>query len=63
LIILNTKRYNMSCCKECPWKVENNHNNKLKNFVQRTGRKHTCHMVNPKLWDTSDDKQICKGIK
>ncbi len=52
----------MSCCKECPWKVDNNHNQKLKEFVNRTGRKHTCHMVNPKLWDTSNDKQICKGI-
>ena len=54
---------NMSCCKECPWKVENNHNQKLKEFVNRTGRKHTCHIVNPKLWDTSNEKQICKGIE
>ena len=52
----------MSCCKECPWKVENNHNQKLKEFVNRTGKRHTCHMVNPKLWDTSNEKQICKGI-
>ena len=51
------------CCKECPWKVDNNHNKKLREFSQRTGRKHTCHMVNPKLWDTSDEKQMCKGIK
>lgn len=51
------------CCKECPWKVDNNHNKKLREFTQRTGRKHTCHMVNPKLWDTSDKKQMCKGIK
>lgn len=50
------------CCKECPWKVDNNHNKKLREFTQRTGRKHTCHMVNPKLWDTSDDKQMCKSF-
>ena len=49
-------------CKECPWKVDNDHNNKLREFTQRTGRKHTCHMVNPKLWDTSNEKQMCKGI-
>lgn len=52
----------MSCCKECPYKVDNNHNRKLRQFTERTGRKHTCHMVNPKLWDTSNEKQICKGI-
>ena len=52
----------MSCCKECPYKVDNNHNRKLREFTERTGRKHTCHMVNPKLWDTSNEKQICKGI-
>ena len=51
------------CCKECPWKVDNNHNQKLREFVEKTGRKHTCHMVNSNLWDTSDDKQIFKGIK
>jgi len=50
-------------CKECPWKVDNNHNQKLKEFVNRTGRKHACHMINPKLWDTSNEKQICKGIE
>ena len=52
----------MSCCKECPYKVDNNHNRKLREFTERTGRKHTCHMVNPKLWDISNEKQICKGI-
>jgi len=53
----------MSCCKECPWKVENTHNKKIREFVERTGRKHTCHMVNPKLWDTTNDKETCKGLK
>jgi hypothetical protein len=52
----------MSCCKECPYKVDNNHNRKLREFTERTGRKHTCHMVNPKLWDTSNEKEICKNF-
>ena len=50
-------------CKECPWKVDNNHNQKLREFVERTGRKHTCHMVNPKLWDTTNERETCKGLK
>ena len=52
----------MSCCKECPYKVNNNHNRKLREFTERTGRKHTCHMVNPKLWDVSNEKEICKNF-
>ncbi len=52
----------MSCCKECPYKVDNDHNRKLREFVNRTGKKHTCHMVNPKLWDIKNDKQLCKGL-
>ena len=52
----------MSCCKECPYKVDNNHNRKLREFTERTGKKHTCHMVNPKLWDTSNEKEICKNF-
>jgi hypothetical protein len=56
------KQKNMSCCKECPYKVDNNHNRKLREFTERTGRKHTCHMVNPKLWDTSNEKEMCKNF-
>ncbi len=52
----------MSCCKECPYKVDNDHNRKLIEFVNRTGKKHTCHMVSPKLWDIKNDKQLCKGL-
>lgn len=55
-------------CKECPWKVKNNHNdNLIKTIIRwvkngsRKNTKHVCHMVNPNIWGEVNDKNVCAG--
>lgn len=53
-------------CKECPYKVKNDHNGK---FVQRfnklqdkgiIGGTHTCHMISPG-WSSPTNENVCIG--
>jgi hypothetical protein len=51
-------------CKECPWKVSNNHNEKIKNFSKRTKKVHNCHMTEgvKDFWNPTE-KHVCKNFK
>lgn len=51
-------------CKECPWRVRNNHNDMIVGFSKRMDKPHNCHMVNggKNLWEISE-KTICYGRK
>lgn len=61
----------MSCrtvCKECPWVVRTNHNDKMISNIERLfengslkTKNHRCHMIDHKLWAGTDDKNICIG--
>ena len=50
----------MKHCKEGPWFVKNNHNNKLTENINRLFKNgslhdttHKCHMKNPNIWEKS----------
>ena len=52
-----------NCCGECPYKVSNNHNDKIVNFAKRTGKKHKCHMIKDgNFWEPTEKNQ-CHGNK
>lgn len=59
---------NRKCCKECPWTVRNNHNDKMieniNKFVNNgtfKDKKHKCHMIDPKIWGDVNSENICVG--
>lgn len=37
-------------CKECPYKIDNNHNKKLLKFVRKNNTPHKCHMKDARIW-------------
>lgn len=51
-------------CKECPWKKENSnqHNNMITEFSNKHNKKHNCHMIDPKLWDIKNEKNVCRNF-
>jgi len=51
-------------CKECPWKIKNQHNKKITDFSERMSKAHNCHMTEgvKKFW-TPDEKYICKHFR
>jgi hypothetical protein len=61
----------MSCrkpCKECPWKNDNQHNLKFRNYVdkfEKIGKpNHKCHMIDVDIWAYKSDvnsDNICVG--
>ena len=52
-------------CKECPHIIRNRNNDIIVNFVERTGKRHNCHMTEGKknLWGVTDEKIECYGSK
>ena len=57
-------------CKECPWVVRTNHNDKMISNIERLVKSgslknkiHRCHMINRDLWAVVDSKNICIGSK
>lgn len=57
-------------CSECPWKVNNNHNNNLIQVIKRwvtagvrENTEHRCHMISTDLWKPTDENNICIGSK
>lgn len=53
---------NRKTCKECPWTVNNIHNNKFIEFIKKHNKKHNCHMLNKKMYDVNES-QLCEGFK
>lgn len=61
----------MNCrkpCKECPWKVENQHNLKFRKYVDKMKsigkNNHACHMINNDIWGGKSEintNNICIG--
>jgi hypothetical protein len=53
-------------CKECPWVVENRHNQTIKNHSIKHEKRHNCHMISYEksggLWDIKKEYQ-CVGNK
>jgi hypothetical protein len=53
-------------CKECPHIIRNQHNDMIVSFVERTGKKHKCHMIikgkNKKLWTVDPEFECCGSI-
>lgn len=52
-------------CKECPWVVNNNHNDMIVGFSKRMDKPHNCHMTDygkKKLWDIKETTK-CVGRK
>jgi hypothetical protein len=53
-------------CKECPWSVRNDWNDKIIGHSIKHNKKHNCHMVPPEkrgmLWDDNPKFQ-CVGNK
>lgn len=49
-------------CKECPWFVNNKHNESIVNHSKRFKKKHNCHMKKMVLWEYNPQYQ-CLGNK
>jgi len=53
-------------CKECPWVIRNNNNDKILNHSKKWDKNHNCHMIIKnklvKLWDNFPEFQ-CVGNK
>lgn len=52
-------------CKECPWIIKNNHNEKITSFSKRLNKSHNCHMsINggKNMWDVKESTK-CFGRK
>lgn len=49
-----------NCCKECPWKIRNNHNDSFINHSKKHNKSHNCHMRTSDIWNV-DPKLECKG--
>jgi hypothetical protein len=55
---------NSKTCKECPWRVKNNHNDMIVGFSKKMDRPHNCHMKTEgkELWNATE-KTKCYGRK
>ncbi len=51
-------------CKECPWRIKNNHNDMIVEFSIKNNKSHNCHMKTEgkELWNTKE-KTKCQGRK
>lgn len=57
-------------CKECPWVVKSNHNDKFKVHINKLtdigfidNKRHRCHMIDAKnILVEPTEENICKGI-
>jgi hypothetical protein len=51
-------------CKECPWVVNNSHNDMIVRFSKKMDKPHNCHMVNggKELWNLKEGTK-CNGRK
>lgn len=57
------------CCKECPHRVNSQHNTKFKTWVNNLTEqgiikegKHRCHMIDAKnLWVEPTEENVCIG--
>lgn len=54
-------------CKECPWKVNSNHNRNFRKSVDKMytsgiikSKQHTCHMIS-NVWDNPTPNRVCIG--
>ena len=54
-------------CKECPYKVKSEHNQKFPNYVDKMyqvgiikSKTHTCHMKG-NVWSEPTEKTVCIG--
>lgn len=59
---------NRKPCKECPWVVKSQHNQKMTENIKRfvangslKTKKHRCHMIDTNIWNTADEKNVCIG--
>jgi len=50
------------CCKECPWEVRNNNNDKFIDHSKKYNKSHNCHMITNDVW-TSKIETECIGYK
>jgi len=55
-------------CKECPWTVKTQHNEKMIKNIERfvdngslKNKHHKCHMIDTNIWSTADAKNVCIG--
>ena len=51
-------------CKECPWKNENSHSLKFREYSKKITEKHACHMIEKDVWGLKtniDQNNICIG--
>ena len=56
---------NHKTCKECPWRVKNNHNEMIVGFSKKMDKPHNCHMSKnggKDLWNVQE-KTKCQGRK
>ena len=53
-------------CKECPWAIKSDHNERWKGYVEKINRKHACHMITSDVWGYKheiNEKTECTGSK
>ena len=55
-------------CKECPWTVRTQHNDKMISNIERLvengslkTKEHRCHMIDHNLWAGTNEKNVCIG--
>jgi hypothetical protein len=51
-------------CKECPWKNDNPHSLKFREYSEKMNKKHACHMIEKDVWGLKtniDQNNICIG--
>jgi hypothetical protein len=64
-IFLNMNRV---CCKECPWKNQNSHSIKWREYAQKVlgDKPHSCHMKTKDVWGKKNgitEETVCIGAK
>ena len=48
-------------CKECPHFIKNKHNDKILEFINKTNKKHKCHLINSDIWNDINENNECIG--
>ena len=62
---MKDQKQKMMTCKECPWRVKNNHNEMIVGFSKKMDKPHNCHMSKnggKNLWNVKE-KTKCQGRK
>ena len=68
ICLKNERKTARTSCKECPWTVRTQHNDKMISNIERLvengslkTKQHRCHMIDHNLWSAVNDDNVCIG--